>query len=212
MAELSEKWWKANKAKTLLSEPLTAALKLYDAAEAERRKEPDDEAYAKAKAALPGVKTAIEATRAKCKPTTHKQTLGYLDDLKKAADQQLKFIADHYANMKGFHAALLRQFQATEQACKKFLDQQWPATLQAYVTEIGKMNGLVETVAETRFYGRWSGQLHQKVRGLDEVANRLLGTLGKPGNDPKKMAGMVDEIRKGGANMQGWLDKMEPPA
>ena len=104
MAELSEKWWKKNKAKTLRNEPLTAALKSYDRANSKRQRDGYAEDVKATLDALELVSKAIEATKKKCNSKLHKQTLGHLDDLKKLAKVTKKQLDDHVKNVKTWFA------------------------------------------------------------------------------------------------------------
>ena len=83
--ELASAWWKKNKAKTLLTEPLTKALEALDRARATMAANPSREnlsALVGATKLLPG---AIAQTEAKCNKTLHKDTLANLRQMEALA-------------------------------------------------------------------------------------------------------------------------------
>ncbi len=83
--ELTVAWWKKNKPKTLLKEPLSKALAEAAKAEAEAEKTPSRENLARAGGALKQVYVAVQQTKEACNKTLHKETLANLPKLEAQA-------------------------------------------------------------------------------------------------------------------------------
>ena len=138
MAELSQKWWKKNKAKTLRNEPLTAALKSYDKSNADRKRDGFAQDVKATMDALDLVSKAIEATKKKCNAKLHKETLGHLDDLKKLAKLTRKQLDDHVRNVKTWFANFGPVVKSWLTAWANVLKSPSSATLNAYAAAAGK--------------------------------------------------------------------------
>lgn len=83
MAELTYKWWIANKAKTLTDEPLSGALKSIEPDQEKMKKAPRRAENVKSLLdKLPKVLKAIEDTLGLCKPKIHDTTKTNLEALK----------------------------------------------------------------------------------------------------------------------------------
>lgn len=108
-AELNAAWWKKNKAKTLLSEPLTKSLEALDKARANMDASPSREHMSALTGATKATQAAITQTVSKCNAKIHKDTITYLKDMEahaKAAYGILQTEQQSFAKLLGDYQKL----------------------------------------------------------------------------------------------------------